>query len=106
MKPETHSAPNAPLPPAVPKEQAAGGEAPTVSPMVDSDLALRTVMLLQSLLEKVMGDRVAEEKRRKAAVTRTYTPRSQSPLSQLATLPAMPTRMRRRPASRCRRPRR
>lgn len=93
MKPETHSAPNSPLPPAVPKEQASGGEA---SPVVDSDLALRTVLLLQSLLEKVMGDRVAEEKRRKAAVKRTYTPRSQSPLSRLATLPAMPTRMRRR----------
>jgi len=63
--------------------------------VVDAALALRTVMLLQRLLEKVMGERAVEENDRPAGPRRSYTPRSDIPLTGLATTACMPTRLRR-----------
>lgn len=63
---------------------------------LDADLALRTVMLLQSVLEKVMGERAAEAGGRRVVARQTYTPRSNAPLRQLATAPVLPTRLSRR----------
>ncbi|MFN0129631.1 MAG: hypothetical protein ACKV19_23440 [Verrucomicrobiales bacterium] len=65
-------------------------------PVVDADLAMRTVMVLQSLLDRVLGEREAEEQRRRPVLRKMYTPRSHEPLSLLATPPAMPIRVRRR----------
>jgi hypothetical protein len=64
--------------------------------MVDADLALRAVALLQNLLERVVGERAAEEARQRSVVRQTYTPRSDAPLSRLAVAPVMPPRLRRR----------
>jgi ribosomal protein S27E len=66
------------------------------TPGLDADLAIRTITLLQSLLEKVMGERNGEERPKRAEPRGTYTPRSNAPLSRLATLPVLPTRLRRR----------
>ena len=96
MKPKTSS--STVLPPVVkPADTEAKAEAAPSPMALDADLALRTVMLLQSLVERVMGDRgTPTEKRRAARSRRPYTPRSEVPLSLLGTPPLQPTLVRRR----------
>jgi hypothetical protein len=81
--------------PSIPVVDPPSANAPS-APVLDADLAIRTITLLQSLLEKVMGERNAEESGKRATVRHTYTPRSIAPLIQLATPPVLPTRLRRR----------
>jgi hypothetical protein len=64
--------------------------------LVDADLALKALVLLQQLLDTVVGERSREMKAARSAVTRRYTPRSEVPLSRLATAPAMSPRIGRR----------
>lgn len=97
MKPETTT--HTVLPPSSKPVETEGRSLtpPPAPPAMDADLALRTVMLLQSLVERVMGDRSAsQEKRRSARARRSYTPRSEVPLSSLGTPPMLPTLVRRR----------
>lgn len=64
------------------------------TPSADSALALRTVMLLQKLLEKVVGDRIDGDREPPPPPQRSYTPRSDAPLTRLASIASMPTRLR------------